>query len=56
MGEKIGAILMSVGMCFSGLFFAFFRGWLFSLILLAAFPVVMILLGFTGKAMQNGFK
>ncbi|CDW88003.1 abc transporter family protein [Stylonychia lemnae] len=56
LGEKIGAILMSIGMCLAGLFFAFFRGWIFSLILLAAFPIVMILLGTTGKAMQNGFK
>lgn len=56
LGEKMGALLLSIGMSFSGLFFAFFRGWLMSLILLGAFPVIMILLGITGKAMQQGFK
>ena len=40
---------------YSGFFFAFFKGWLFSLILLAAFPVMMILFGLMGKALQSGF-
>jgi ABC-type multidrug transport system fused ATPase/permease subunit len=45
-----------MGMSFAGLFFAFFRGWLMSLILFGAFPFIMIAIGSTGKAMQNGFK
>jgi hypothetical protein len=46
---------MSLAMSCSGLFFAFFRGWLFSLILLAAFPVVLLLTSGMAKAMQSGF-
>eukprot|EP00347_Sterkiella_histriomuscorum_P015933 403355132 len=56
LGEKMGAVLLSFGMSISGMFFAFFRGWLMSLILLGAFPIIVILLSFTGKAMQQGFK
>eukprot|EP00347_Sterkiella_histriomuscorum_P022139 403331544 len=56
LGEKMGALLLSIGMSISGMFLAFFRGWLMSLILLGAFPFVIILLSFTGKAMQKGFK
>ena len=52
----MGAILLSFGMSISGMFFAFFRGWLMSLILLGCFPIIVILLAFTGKAMQQGFK
>lgn len=52
----MGQILLSLGMSFSGLFFAFFRGWLMSLILFGAFPFILVALGVTGKALQAGFK
>ena len=42
-------------MAISGLFFAFFRGWFFSLLLLAAFPVMMICMGGLTKAMHSGY-
>jgi ATP-binding cassette subfamily B (MDR/TAP) protein 1 len=51
----MGTLLLSLAMCISGLFFAFFRGWAMSLILMAAFPVVFIMVGFFVKAMQSGF-
>lgn len=42
-------------MSFAGLFFAFLKGWWFSLLLLAAFPVLMIMTSGMSKAMQSGF-
>lgn len=42
-------------MCFSGLFFAFFRGWLMSLILLAFFPFVFLMTHVITVVMQSGF-
>lgn len=42
-------------MSFAGLFFAFFKGWFLSLLLLAAFPVLMIFTSGMGKAMGSGF-
>lgn len=44
-----------MGMSFAGFFFAFFRGWLMSLILLCVFPVMFIMVGFLMKAMKSGF-
>jgi ABC-type transport system involved in cytochrome bd biosynthesis fused ATPase/permease subunit len=46
----MGQILLGMGMSFSGLFFAFFKGWMMSLILLGAFPFLMIMMGIVGKA------
>ena len=51
----MGSIQFSIAMSTSGLFFAFFRGWWFSLILFFAFPIL-----FFGKflymmVIQNGF-
>ena len=56
LGEKMGQILLGLGMSFSGLFFAFFRGWIMSLILFAAFPVMLIMMVIVGKAIQSGFR
>ena len=46
---------MTLAMSFSGLFFAFFKGWLFSFILLGAFPVMFIMVIMLTKAIQSGF-
>lgn len=51
----MGTIQLSLAMCFSGLFFAFFKGWLMSLILLAFFPILAIMTHFITVAMQSGF-
>jgi ATP-binding cassette subfamily B (MDR/TAP) protein 1 len=51
LGDKMGTLLLSLAMCISGLFFAFFRGWAMSLILMAAFPIVFIMIGMFMKAM-----
>jgi hypothetical protein len=42
LGEKIGAIILSFGMTFAGVAFGFAKGWSFSLVLLAAIPVIAI--------------
>jgi len=55
LGEKMGTIQLSLAMCFSGLFFAFFRGWLMSLILLAFFPFVFLMSHIITVVMQSGF-
>lgn len=52
----MGQILLGLFMSFSGLFFAFFKGWIMSLILLGAFPILLIMMGIVGKAIQNGFR
>lgn len=51
----MGQIMLSLFMSMSGLFFAFFRGWWFSLLLLMAFPILLIASIFIASAMQNGF-
>nr|AAK19598.2 putative ABC transporter [Sterkiella histriomuscorum] len=55
LGEKMGTIQLSMAMCFSGLFFAFFRGWWFSLILLFVFPIIFLMTFMITLAMQSGF-
>jgi ATP-binding cassette subfamily B (MDR/TAP) protein 1 len=50
LSEKMGLILLSMSMSISGLFFAFFRGWWFSCILLFAFPALCIGTMFIGVA------
>lgn len=42
-GEKVGMVLQSVASFFFGLAFSFFWGWKMSLILIAAFPVMMLM-------------
>ena len=48
-------IVMAFGMSFSGLFFAFFKGWFYSLLLLAYFPIMMTASVFIGVAFSRGF-
>jgi len=55
LGEKMGTIQLSFAMTISGLFFAFFRGWWFSLILLFFFPVLFLTTHLIIVAMQSGF-
>lgn len=40
-GDKIGTTVMAFAMSLSGLFFAFFKGWYFSTLLLAFFPIML---------------
>lgn len=55
LGEKMGQFQLTMGTSFAGFFFAFFRGWMMSLILLGAFPVMFIMIGVLMKAMKSGF-
>jgi ABC-type multidrug transport system fused ATPase/permease subunit len=55
-GEKVGNIVMSVASFLIGFLFAFFWGWLMTLILLALFPVMAIMGIAMAYAMQDGFK
>jgi len=48
-------IVMAFGMCVSGLFFSFFKGWYFSLILLIYFPVMLIAAIGVGMSFSVGF-
>jgi ATP-binding cassette, subfamily B (MDR/TAP), member 1 len=54
-GEKIGTIIMAFAMSVSGLFFSFFKGWFFSAILLAYFPLMLFASVFIGIAFSRGF-
>lgn len=54
LGEKMGTILLSMFMCFSGVFFAFFKGWKFSLVLLVLFPIISIGTFIFTKVQQAG--
>lgn len=51
----MGQLQLTFAMSLAGFFFAFFRGWWMSLILLAAFPVMFIMTGSLMKAMKTGF-
>jgi ATP-binding cassette, subfamily B (MDR/TAP), member 1 len=55
LGEKMGMILLSCAMCVSGIFFAFFRGYYFSLLLLAFFPLILLTSYMLTVAVQSGF-
>lgn len=55
LGEKMGQFQLTLGTSFAGFFFAFFRGWWMSLILLFVFPVIFIVMGFVMKSMKAGF-
>lgn len=55
LGEKMGQLLLALAMSCSGLFFAFFRGWLMSLILFAVFPIMMIAATIISTAIKSGF-
>lgn len=56
MGEKVGNIIMAFVSFILGFAFAFVYGWLLTLILLALFPVMMLMGIGMGVAMQDGFK
>lgn len=55
LGEKMGQVQITFAMSFAGFFFAFFRGWWMSCILLFVFPVIFIMVGALMNAMKNGF-
>lgn len=55
LGEKMGTIILALSMTFSGLTFAFSRGWSFSLVILAAFPFLAVSTSLVTKVMQGGF-
>lgn len=55
LGEKMGTIILAFAMTFSGLAFAFSRGWSFSLVILASFPFIGISTSLVTKVMQGGF-
>ena len=42
-------------MSFSGFLFAFFRGWLLTLLILAAFPLLVLVMIVLTKAMKYGY-
>ncbi len=46
---------MAFAMSCSGLFFAFFKGWFFSLLLMAYFPVMFIMTVVITIAFSKGF-
>jgi len=54
-GEKLGTIILSFAMSFSGLFFSFFKGWFYSAILLCYFPIMLFGAIFIGVAFSRGF-
>lgn len=47
--------MMTLAMSFSGMFFAFFKGWLFSVILLAYFPFMFVVAFFSTVAFASGY-
>ena len=51
----MGTLLLALGMSISGIAFAFVKGWSYSLVLLAAGPVLAIGISFSAKVMQTGF-
>ena len=55
LGEKMSTIVVAFAMCVAGLTFAFTKGWSFSLVLLAVFPVIVITTSLMTKVMQAGF-
>ena len=55
LGEKMGMILLAFAMTTSGLAIAFVKGWSFSLVVVAAFPFIMIGTTLLNKVVQSGF-
>lgn len=56
LGEKMSTIIIAFSMTIAGLTFAFSKGWSFSLVILAVFPVVAISTSLMTKIMQSGFQ
>ena len=52
----MGQILLTSGTSLAGFFFAFFRGWWMSLILLFLFPVMLVMSLILVAAMKSGFQ
>lgn len=46
---------MAFGMSISGLFFSFFKGWLYAAILLCYFPIMLFASVFIGFSISRGF-
>ncbi len=53
-GDKMGFIVISMAMSMAALFFAFFKGWLFSFILFGGLPVMFIGIFFIMKSVMTG--
>ena len=51
----MSTIVVAFAMCVAGLTFAFTKGWSFSLVLLAVFPVMVLTTSAMTKVMQAGF-
>ena len=47
-------LLMSLAMSFSGIAFGFIRGWWMALLLLFAFPMLLISTALIGESMKKG--
>ena len=54
-GEKLGLAFMTMAISVSGIFFAVFKGWLYSFALLGYFPLLSFALFFASHIMQQGF-
>jgi ATP-binding cassette, subfamily B (MDR/TAP), member 1 len=54
LGEKMANLLMSLAMSVSGIAFAFTRGWWMALILLFAFPTILIASLLMGESIKKG--
>jgi ABC-type bacteriocin/lantibiotic exporter with double-glycine peptidase domain len=52
----MGTIILAFCMTLSGMGLAFAKGWSFSLVILAIFPVVVIVTTMMTKIMQAGFQ
>jgi ABC-type multidrug transport system fused ATPase/permease subunit len=56
LGEKVGSIFMAISSFCLGFLFAFYFGWLMTLILLVALPVMALMGVGMAISMQDGFK
>lgn len=54
LGEKMGTIILAFAMTIAGLTFAFTRGWSFSLVLMASFPLLGLSTSLMGKVLAKG--
>lgn len=54
LGEKMGTIILAFAMTIAGLTFAFTRGWSFSLVLMACFPLLGLSTALMGKVLAQG--
>lgn len=54
LGEKMGTIILAYSMTFSGLVFAFTKGWSFSLVLFGAMPILGTTTAMMTKIMTQG--